>query len=214
MSSSIPNVSHNLSFKLLFIVLITCISTSCVYGQLTRWEIYSGPSLTNTIHSVNGQQIVWTYSLNSPQYAPGFLFGIDRRNKLWRGIELQTGIEIKTKGDKLSKQQFGPDTIYGLELLYVGLPISIAFKILESRQMYFKVGASTDFLVKKNEIAWWVKNNPQLSSRLGIGCRIYMNLFCELTYTEGLSNIYSDNFEYYKTRIRHQSIELSVIYRL
>lgn len=195
--------------------LITVIGALAVVvrAQSTNWQIYAGPSMTNTMHIVEKQQIVWLHSINSPRFRAGWIVGASRIFNVSSKLDFGVGIEFVTKGDNESRQQVAPiDTIYGLQLLYGSIPFNIAWRLLPRRKVYLKVGISGEYLLSANELAWWVNRELELSGHLRCGGQLFKHWYAELGYSEGFESIAA--FDNTTPKIKHQAIELRIIYRL
>lgn len=197
----------------LFLVIVIGALATTMKAQSTNWQIYAGPSMTNTMHILEKQQIVWLHSINAPRFKAGGVIGASRTFNVSSRFDIGIGFECITKGDTESRQQVAPkDTIYGLQLLYVSMPVNITWRLLPNRQVYLKLGVSGDYLLRANELAWWVQRELELSGRVSCGGRLYKNWYVELGYSEGFESIIA--FSDTTPKIRHQAIELRIIYRL
>lgn len=132
------------------------------------------------------------------------------------------------KGDKNSYHQVFPlDTLQSIRFVYGMIPVNVRYKILPSKDIYFQLGVSGNYLISTGDIENVTKYSfPTLDSfgekiglsfQTGFSFKILNRFMTELSYSQDISNIIKipiSNIEDNSQKFRNQAFELTLIYRL
>jgi len=205
-------------FIIYWLALITfkipCLSQS-------GWEVYAGYSRSNLNDYLLGQNRVFIYPINSPNYLNTFHFGVNKTLLQKHNHYFQIGLGIFGRGSKdYSHIIFPVDTVIVHQLYYAALPIQANLKLLNSKDVFFTLGMSPSYLLiqtKFDGLRIFPKANYfQMDYNLGFRAKIYDNFDLKVCYSQGLINVSNrdSSVEYLKTKILNHSFDFSIIYKL
>lgn len=204
-----------------YILLGLC---NCLKSQ-DDWSLNAGLSYTNVIHSLNGQQIVYSHKPNSPFWNLGAQIGINKNFILNENTYLTSGIKLMLRGDKDSREILAPAMkTVSLRLIYLSVPASLNLRILNQKELFLKGGLSLDYLLIQNKIHEHLTYFPitgfldkwELSSHLGFHFNVNEKMTVEILYLQGLTNIFSTSISGTNNRFtyKNQAFEGSIYYYL
>jgi opacity protein-like surface antigen len=206
-------------------LIITLLVLSHFYiGAQNYFEAYLGPSITNVRHLVEGQQIVYNHTLNSPLWNIGLQLGINRVWSLNDKILLGIGLRGQLRGDRDSDYEIAPNRgdLHSMRFYYLMAPVNLSHKLMRSKNIYIKYGISGDFLFKQNQTHEGLDYFPTIDTfkeRLGVTCQIGFSFFLnekfafEVMYSQSITNIHSLEFtpggSVSKFTYKHQAFEFT-----
>ena len=208
--------------KAYYLIIFFSFGINSVYSQST-WSINGGLSYTNVIHSLNGQQVVYTHKPNSPLWNIGFKIGISKYFFQNERFSLTSGIGTVLRGDKDSRLILLPEMkLASLRLIYLSVPLTVNYKILNQNILNLKAGISGDYLLWQNKLVGHLTYFPiesfldkwEVSAHMGFSFIINNKLSLDILYSQGLTNIYNTETPNAIWSYKNQAFESSINYRL
>ncbi len=200
-----------------FLLLFFCITMK---GQNT-WEIFAGYSKSNINDHLNGQNQVFNYPINSPNYLNTFNFGIANNFLKKDRYFLQAGLGFYGKGSKDFAHIIYPvDTVIEHHLYYLGLPVTANIKLLNNKKIYFSFGLIPCYLLKQSKLynvrIFPKAQNFQVDYTIGCRASIIEKIDVKCSYTQGLKTLTNreTSVDYLKSRVINHSFDITLIYKL
>lgn len=200
-----------------FLLLFFCITMK---GQNT-WEIFAGYSKSNINDHLNGQNQVFNYPINSPNYLNTFHFGVANNFLKKDRYFLQVGLGFYGKGSKDFAHIIYPvDTVIEHHLYYLGLPVTANIKLLKSKKIYFSFGLIPGYLLKQSKLynvrIFPTANYFQLDYKLGVRFNLIKKIDISTYYTQGLRKVSNSEFDVpnLNSRTINHSFDITLIYKL
>jgi hypothetical protein len=157
-------------------------------------ELFGGISYTNVLAQNNDEQVVIGIPLNSPNYLWNYHLGILYDFKLERKLNVKIGFGLFGCGSKDFGTTIFPNrTVLSNRILYLKAPIAVFFKLLKTKQFYFKFGVQPCYKYRDSERSSDEINTYHLDYLLGFDFPLYRKVYGELSLSKDfISNSYSD----------------------
>lgn len=189
-----------------------------------KTEIYAGVSYSNINPQMNGHQVVRFHPVNGPNFRPLPHLGVSWEFLKYEPVNLQIGLSLAGRGAKNEAHVVAPiDTISEAILLYIHMPITFNFRLLDNKDIFFSAGLLPGYLLGQSEpykdagLPVFVTAYPfQLDFHLGVRAGLSEKFATRVSFTRGFFSIdhVTSNFNYLKDTKINISFDLSLIYRL
>jgi hypothetical protein len=180
-----------------------------------------GYSRSNINDYLNGQNQVFNYPVNSPNYLNTFHFGINKNILKKKSHFLQVGLGIFGRGSKDFAHIIYPvDTVIVHQLYYASIPIQANLKLLNSKNIFFTFGFSPSYLLKQSKLfnvrVFPKANYLQFDYSIGVRTNLFSRLDLKVVFSQGLIKLTKreSNIEYLQSRVINHSFDFSLIYKL
>ncbi|MEO6191258.1 MAG: hypothetical protein ABIO44_13850 [Saprospiraceae bacterium] len=154
------------------------------YGQKNReFIILGGPSITNVQGIVKGQMQNY-YNPDGPFYSIRYHIGLGMENQLFKcpTLKLRYGIWYERRAS--SHTSFNHRVSESCDFL--DLPVTIFYKPIEKRRVYFEFGAAFNYLIDGRGVNAIPLKSYEINSIIGFEFPLIKNFKCGIRWVEAI----------------------------